>query len=74
MRDQEEQNRARARAVVIVGSAQSRSATNCCMTTLIALGYLELGASSKRRLGLCVTDLGMPTLNSTRLCEHVHPI
>jgi IclR family pca regulon transcriptional regulator len=41
--------------------------------TLVALGYLEQGASRKYRLGLRVTDLGMSALNSTGLREHAHP-
>jgi IclR family pca regulon transcriptional regulator len=41
--------------------------------TLLALGYLEQGASRKYRLGLAVTDLGMSALNSTGLREHAHP-
>jgi IclR family pca regulon transcriptional regulator len=41
--------------------------------TLVALGYLEQGASRKYRLGLRVTDLGMSALNSTGLREHARP-
>jgi IclR family pca regulon transcriptional regulator len=41
--------------------------------TLVALGYLEQGASRKYRLGLRVTDLGMSALNSTGLREHSRP-
>jgi len=41
--------------------------------TLLALGYLEQGASRKYRLGLRVTDLGMSALNSTGLREHAAP-
>jgi IclR family pca regulon transcriptional regulator len=40
--------------------------------TLVALGYLEQGASRKYRLGLRVTNLGMSALNSTGLREHAH--
>jgi len=38
--------------------------------TLVALGYLEQGASRKYRLGMRVTDLGMSALNSTGLRRH----
>lgn len=51
----------------------SRSTTHRYVITLVALGYLEQGASRKYRLGLRVTDLGMSTLNSTGLREHSHP-
>jgi IclR family pca regulon transcriptional regulator len=51
----------------------SRSTTHRYVTTLLALGYLEQGASRKYRLGLRVTDLGMSALNSTGLREHAHP-
>jgi IclR family pca regulon transcriptional regulator len=51
----------------------SRSTTHRYVTTLVALGYLEQGASRKYRLGLRVTDLGMSALNSTGLREHSHP-
>jgi IclR family transcriptional regulator, pca regulon regulatory protein len=51
----------------------SRSTTHRYMITLLALGYLEQGASRKYRLGLRVTDLGMSALNSTELREHSHP-
>ncbi len=50
----------------------SRSTTHRYVTTLLALGYLEQGASRKYRLGLRVTDLGMSALNSTGLREHAH--
>ena len=43
----------------------SRSTTHRYVITLVALGYLEQGASRKYRLGLRVTDLGMSALNST---------
>jgi IclR family transcriptional regulator, pca regulon regulatory protein len=51
----------------------SRSTTHRYVITLVALGYLEQGASRKYRLGLRVTDLGMSALNSTGLREHGHP-
>jgi IclR family transcriptional regulator, pca regulon regulatory protein len=51
----------------------SRSTTHRYVITLVALGYLEQGASRKYRLGLRVTDLGMSALNSTSLREHSHP-
>lgn len=51
----------------------SRSTTHRYVITLVALGYLEQGASRKYRLGLRVTDLGMSALNSTGLKEHAHP-
>jgi IclR family pca regulon transcriptional regulator len=51
----------------------SRSTTHRYVITLVALGYLEQGASRKYRLGLRVTDLGMSALNSTELREHSYP-
>ena len=51
----------------------SRSTIHRYVVTLVALGYLEQGASRKYRLGLRVTDLGMSALNSTGLREHAHP-
>jgi IclR family pca regulon transcriptional regulator len=51
----------------------SRSTTHRYVITLVALGYLEQGASRKYRLGLRVTDLGMAALNSTGLREHAKP-
>jgi IclR family transcriptional regulator, pca regulon regulatory protein len=51
----------------------SRSTTHRYVITLVALGYLEQGASRKYRLGLKVTDLGMAALNSTSLREHARP-
>jgi len=51
----------------------SRSTTHRYVITLVALGYLEQGASRKYRLGLHVTDLGMSALNSTGLREHSQP-
>ncbi len=50
----------------------SRSTTHRYVITLVALGYLEQGASRKYRLGLRVTDLGMSALNATGLREHSH--
>jgi DNA-binding IclR family transcriptional regulator len=52
----------------------SRSTTHRYVITLVALGYLEQGASRKYRLGLRVTGLGMSALNSTGLREHAHRI
>jgi IclR family pca regulon transcriptional regulator len=51
----------------------SRSTTHRYVITLVALGYLEQGASRKYRLGLRVTDLGMSALNSMSLGEHSRP-
>jgi IclR family transcriptional regulator, pca regulon regulatory protein len=51
----------------------SRSTTHRYVITLVALGYLEQGASRKYRLGLRVTDLGMSALNSTGLREQARP-
>jgi IclR family transcriptional regulator, pca regulon regulatory protein len=51
----------------------SRSTTHRYVITLVALGFLEQGASRKYRLGLRVTDLGMAALNSTGLREHTRP-
>jgi IclR family transcriptional regulator, pca regulon regulatory protein len=51
----------------------SRSTTHRYVITLVALGYLEQGASRKYRLGLKVTDLGMAALNATELREHARP-
>jgi IclR family pca regulon transcriptional regulator len=51
----------------------SRSTTHRYVITLVALGYLEQGASRKYRLGLRVTDLGMSAMNATGLREHAHP-
>jgi IclR family pca regulon transcriptional regulator len=55
------------------GLGMSRSTTHRYVITLVALGYLEQGASRKYRLGLGVTDLGMSALNGTGLREHAHP-
>jgi IclR family transcriptional regulator, pca regulon regulatory protein len=51
----------------------SRSTTHRYVITLVALGFLEQGASRKYRLGLHVVDLGMSALNSTGLREHARP-
>ncbi len=51
----------------------SRSTTHRYVITLVALGFLEQGASRKYRLGLRVTDLGMSALNSTGLREPSRP-
>jgi IclR family transcriptional regulator, pca regulon regulatory protein len=51
----------------------SRSTTHRYVITLVALGYLEQGASRKYRLGLRVTDLGMSALNATGLRQHSRP-
>lgn len=48
----------------------SRSTVHRYVSTLVALGFLEQGASRRYRLGLRVTDLGMSALNSTGLREH----
>src|ERR1700728_4827592 len=50
----------------------SRSTTHRYVITLVALGYLEQGASRKYRLGLHGTDLGLAALNSTVLREPAH--
>ena len=50
----------------------SRSTTHRYVITLVALGYLEQGASRKYRLGMRVTDLGMAALSSTGLREQSH--
>jgi len=51
----------------------SRSTTHRYASTLLALGYLEQGASRKYRLGLRVTELGMSALSATPLREHARP-
>ncbi len=51
----------------------SRSTTHRYVITLVALGFLEQGASRKYRLGLRVTDLGMSALSSTGLRGHTRP-
>jgi IclR family transcriptional regulator, pca regulon regulatory protein len=50
-------------------TGMSRSTTHRYAITLLALGYLEQGASRKYRLGLRVNDLGMAKLNSMGLRE-----
>lgn len=49
------------------GLGMSRSTTHRYVITLVALGFLEQGASRKYRLGLRVTDLGMSAVNATGL-------
>src|SRR5258707_6603917 len=51
----------------------SRSTTHRYVIPVVALGFLEQGASRKYRLGLRVTDLGMSALNSTGLRDHARP-
>jgi IclR family transcriptional regulator, pca regulon regulatory protein len=51
----------------------SRSTTHRYVITLVALGYLEQGASRKYRLGLRGTDLGMAALNATGLRQQARP-
>ncbi len=51
----------------------SRSTTHRYVITLLALGYLEQGASRKYRLGTRVIDLGMSALDSGGLRAHSHP-
>lgn len=53
--------------------AMSRSTAHRYVCTLLALGYLEQGATRKYRLGVRVTDLGLSALRSTGLREHAHP-
>jgi len=55
------------------GLGMSRSTTHRYVITLLALGFLEQGASRRYRLGLRVTDLGMSALNATGLREHSSP-
>ena len=52
--------------------SMSRSTTHRYVITLVALGFLEQGASRKYRLGLRGTDLGMSVLNATGLRERAH--
>lgn len=52
----------------------SRSTTHRYMITLVALGYLEQGASRKYRLGMRVTDLGMSALDCTGLRQQSRPL
>ncbi len=51
----------------------SRSTTHRYVITLLALGYLEQGASRKYRLGLDVTRLGMAALGAMPLHEFARP-
>jgi IclR family pca regulon transcriptional regulator len=51
----------------------SGSSTHRYMSTLVALGYLEQGASRKYRLGLRVIDLGLSALDAMGMREHAHP-
>jgi IclR family pca regulon transcriptional regulator len=51
----------------------TRSTTHRYAITLVALGYLEQGASRKYQLGLRVADLGMSALNSMGLRDHARP-
>jgi IclR family transcriptional regulator, pca regulon regulatory protein len=51
----------------------SRSTTHRYVITLVALGYLEQGASHKYRLGLRGTDLGNTALDCTGIPERSHP-
>ena len=55
------------------GLGMSRSTTHRYVITLVALGYLEQGASRKYRLGPRVTDLGISAIDSTGLRERAHP-
>jgi IclR family pca regulon transcriptional regulator len=48
----------------------TRSTTHRYVITLVALGYLEQGASRKYRLGLRVADLGSSALNSVGMRAH----
>ncbi|HEY1687241.1 MAG TPA: IclR family transcriptional regulator [Solirubrobacteraceae bacterium] len=50
----------------------SRSTTHRYVITLVALGYVEQGASRKYRLGLKVSELGMSALACTGLRDHSH--
>jgi IclR family transcriptional regulator, pca regulon regulatory protein len=52
---------------------RSRATTHRYAITLVALGFLEQGASRKYRLGLRVSDLGMSALDSIGLREHSRP-
>src|ERR1700728_748557 len=60
-------------AEIVDELGMSRSTTHRDMVTLVALGFLEQGASRKYRLGVRVTDLGMSVLNSTGLREPSRP-
>lgn len=50
----------------------SRSTTHRYVITLVALGYVEQGASRKYKLGLKVSELGMSALACTGLRDHSH--
>jgi IclR family pca regulon transcriptional regulator len=52
----------------------NRSTTHRYVITLVALGYLEQGASRKYRLGLRGTDLGRTALACTGIPQHSHPL
>ncbi len=54
-------------------TGMSRSTTHRYVVTLVALGFLEQGASRKYRLGLRAGDLGMAALNSMGLREPSRP-
>ena len=50
-----------------------KSTTHRYVSTLVALGYLEQGATRRYRLTLAVIRLGLSTLSATPLEEHAHP-
>ena len=50
-----------------------RSTTHRYVITLVALGYLEQGASRKYRLGIRPTDLGIASLNSAYIRDPARP-
>src|SRR5665213_541366 len=52
----------------------SRSTTHRYVITLVALGYLEQGASRKYRLGLRPTDLGRSVIESSGDRELAHDL
>jgi IclR family pca regulon transcriptional regulator len=51
----------------------SRSTAHRYVITLVALGYLEQGASRKYRLAPRATDLGRSALDAMGLGKHAHP-
>jgi IclR family pca regulon transcriptional regulator len=51
----------------------SGSTTHRYVITLVALGYLQQGASRKYRLGLRAIDLGLSALDAMGIREHAHP-
>lgn len=53
--------------------SMSRSTVHRYVITLVALGYLEQGASRKYRLGIRPTDLGMAALDSTYIRDVARP-